>query len=81
MDSNNTAIYPDKKPTVYVAFCGSENHSSDVIGVFSDKYSAIDRCMSEPTYTRQSWSRTQDSKYVWTNGHGRYVKVVEYLVE
>lgn len=63
--------------TVYVAMLIDKN-SSEILGVFSSREKAVDCCLKQPSFTRQSW-RYDDSNS-WCNGHGLYVKIVEFNV-
>jgi len=62
---------------VYVAL-KDDNSSSKILGVFSSKDSAANCCLKQSTYTYQPWQK--DDADCWENGHGLYVRVVEYNV-
>jgi hypothetical protein len=63
---------------VYVAL-KQNAASSHILGIFSSKNSAVACCLKQPTYTRQTWQEDQED--AWHNGHGMYVKVVNYSVQ
>ena len=62
---------------VYIAL-KDNNSSSKILGVFSSKDSAMNCCLRQSTYTRQPWQKNDVD--CWENGHGLYVRVVEYKV-
>lgn len=63
---------------VYVALKDVRNRSSEILGIFSSKEAAEECCLKQPTFTRQAWEKGEFEG--WENGHGLYVKVVEYEV-
>jgi hypothetical protein len=67
---------------VYVSLKGySQGPGKDILGIFTDHTTAVERCLKERTLTRASWKPTRGWLDRWDNGGGMYVMVAEYPVE
>lgn len=67
---------------VYVSLRGySQGAGKDILGIFSDHGSAVQRCMEERNFIRDSWKPAHGWIDRWENGMGMYVMVAEYPVE
>jgi hypothetical protein len=67
---------------VYVSLKGySQGNGKDILGIYTDHGSAVNRCLHERTLTRDSWKPTRGWVDRWDNGVGLYVMVAEYPVE
>lgn len=62
------------KRTVYVSMLYQQSQIMKLLGIFSTEEKAVERCLSEPTRTRQNWC--YDDKNTWHNGAGLVAKVI-----
>jgi len=67
---------------VYVALIGSSRQPGvNILGIYSSRISAEERCSNERSYTRNGWKKLSDFGFRLDNGLGLYVEVVEYSVK
>jgi len=64
---------------VYLAIV-SRYQNLNILGVYSSERSAVNRCISENSYSRTGWIKNDDEHLKWNNGFGLEVKVLEHLI-
>ena len=64
---------------VYLALL-IKSENLNILGIYSNEKSAIDRCMLEHSYSRLGWVQNDDEKLCWNNGFGLRVKVQEHSI-
>jgi len=62
------------KNIVYVSLLFQQERLLKFLGVFINEQKAAERCLSEPTRTRQSWK--EETQNTWHNGAGLSVQVI-----
>lgn len=63
---------------VYVAVRGEKGQGYSILGVFNERDSAVNTCLSQPAHFTGGWARTRDGR--WTNDCD-YVEVLECWTE
>lgn len=64
---------------VYIALKESNGKSFEILGVFTEKSSAIECCLNQSTFSYQEWEQEDDS--TWTNGSGLRVKILTKILK
>jgi len=55
---------------VYVSIRGNDWSPLEILSVFVEKQSVVDCCLSQSTFTRDTWRLMEGEEEYWHNGHG-----------
>jgi len=78
-EARNHQMSELEKRTVYAAMM-IKNKSQYILGLFSSKEKAMNKCLSEHSYSRFGWEKDnfEDS---WSNGLGLHVLIKKFDIE
>lgn len=68
---------------VYLAVKGTNYQQGiDILGVYASESTAVDKCLSQPTFMRgTTWIKDDNLYNRWSNGSSLYVRVIPFGVE